>query len=385
MTIQPVLVPCKRSCDLFAARPANDPGMLHIYWGTALLQRVPYDRSHPMLRLTAGLLYNLRFPLRSLVECFPFCEKTIRSFGLAFRDCDAPELMRVLLGLWDDRALSPDRKQYVRMRYLELRSQRDYRKTILAELKKIWGVTPCGEVLRQIFREVDAETAREGGRDPDAGSGPGEGEKPVASATDGVQPLSVAPKAGDEKRESDGASGGSASTGTRNVDSVSGEKTLSAEAPCSPSCGPASASRAPCRQDEVAPPPAPWPLPLPRLSGSPTWCAHAGLFTLLPWLEKGFGDTPAEIQQLALQVLAGAVNHEAGRYTNFDSLKLVGEPVHRTIRSQRAWCKVHAYDSMVEAIFAGNARLADVHRQLLFSVDPHTEKYTGMLKLYLFI
>jgi len=234
--IQPVLVPCKRSCDLFASLSRDDPGMLRLYWGTALLQRVPLDRSHPLLRLTAGLLYNLRFPVRNLAACLPFCEKTIRALGLALRDCSTPELMRTILGERDDEALTPDQKQYVRVRYRELRPTcRLYRQTILAELWKIWKIAPCGEVLRRCFREADAKEVAEVA---DEQNGPSFSEPPAPARPE--RSVSVAGNAARtsavdsemEKGKSGCASRGAASTRSRNAGSVFGRNVP----PSGPTC-----------------------------------------------------------------------------------------------------------------------------------------------------
>jgi len=374
--IQPVLVPCHHSADLFLTVNPGNPGMADVYWGTALLQRVPCDPRHPLLRLTAGLLYNLRFPARKLAECLPLCSKTIRSIGLALRERDPRELMGVILGPSEREALSDDQKQYVRAQYLELGPEcRDFRETIRRELKRIWEVDVCGEVLRRCFREVDAEQA---GKDTDHREHP----EPMMTAggTPAPQPLSD-PIPESTTGKSGCASEEAVSTVTRNAVSLSCPE-------ASPTDTTTETAQKPARNDVADEPPAlvaasPWPIPFPRIPDRPQWCAHAGLFVLLPWLEEGFGDAPPEIQQLAMQVLAGAVNHENSRYTSFDSLKLLCEPVYRSIRSQRAWCKQHASDGTLEGVLLGNARLARLDKERVFYFDPHTEKYTGLLKILL--
>jgi len=374
--IQPVLVPCHHSTDLCITVDSGDPGMAHVYWGTALLQRVPCDPQHPLLRLTAGLLYNLRFPARKLAECLPLCSKTIRSIGLALRESDPKELMGAILGPSETEALSDDQKQYVRAQYAELKSERrDFRKKIQSELKRIWKIDVCGEVLRHCFREVDAEQA---GKEADQPERP----KPMITGEEvpTPQPLSNPPSE-PTTGNSGCASKGAVSTVTRNAVSLSCPEASLTDATTE-------TAQKPSHNDVADEPPAlvaasPWPIPFPRLPDRPQWCSHAGLFTLLPWLEEGFGDTPAEVQQLAMQILAGAVNHENSRYTSFDSLKLLCEPVYRSIRSQRTWCKRHAHDGTLESVLLGNARLARLDKERIFYFDPHTEKYTGQLKILL--
>jgi len=398
--LQPVLVPCKRSADLVLSIDPSDSSVASIYWGTALLQRIPCDSSHPLLRLTAGLLYNLRFPVRKLAACLPLCDKTIRSIGLALRDCCPAELSRTVLGQTEVGGLSEDQKQYVRVRYSELRSNcRDYRKTIMGEVKHIWNVDACGEVLRRCFREADAE--RNAGVD-DAASAGSEQEPDDctegslnAVAADENDPLlasSCEPSSEMEKGNWGCASERSPGTTTRNGTSLfkgampceSDPETGCAMPPSAGVDGPESESESATQvKQSVGSAPTAWPLPFPYLPNEPQWCAHAGLFTLLPWLEEGLGGTALEVQQLALQILAGAVNHEGSRYTSFDSLKLLGEPVHRAMRSQRAWCKAHAFDGVLETVLLGNAKLARLCGESVFYFDPHTERYTGQLKTLL--
>ncbi|MBT7166159.1 MAG: hypothetical protein HN904_25490 [Victivallales bacterium] len=418
MTIQPVLVPCQGSADLFVTPDPADPGMLLIHWGTALLQRVPRDGSDPLLRLTAGLLYNLRFPLRMLDECLPLCGKTIRSIGRSLRECSRAELVRWILGRSNEGALSADQKQYVRVRYTELRSKRrDYREAIRSELTRFWGCEVCGDVLRRCFREVDVEEAAgkavDGGTacssplESDAGA---EGNSGCASAplpstatrnvssvcgvaTPQAEPMLQAdaadagagaaettdrPEAAEPDAGAEGNSGCASaplpSTATRDGSSVP------AAAP-----SPMDAVRAATPGEGLAPlpelAPAPWPIPFPTIPERGQWCAHAGLSLLLPWLEEALGDVPPPLQQLAMQILAGAVNHESSRYTSFESLRRLGPAPHRSTRSQRKWCKKNASDEILNAVFNGNWRLVKGSRELIFYFDPHTEEYTGLLKL----
>lgn len=398
MTIQPVLVPCQGSADLFVAPDPTDPGMLLIHWGTALLQRVPRDGSDPLLRLTAGLLYNLRFPLRMLDECLPLCGKTIRSIGLALRECSPAELVRWILGRSGEGALSADQKQYVRVRYAELRlERRDYREAIRSELARFWRCEVSGEALRPFFREVDAEAAAGRAVDDEIACSPppkpevgAEGNSGCASAplpgtaarndgsVCGGEPCPIGATEMEATGNPDCASGPPPSTATRNGGSACAAEPSPAEA--APT-GPATGSAAPESPPLPSPAPAPWPIPFPTIPERGQWCSHAGLALLLPWLEEGLGDAPPALQQLAMQILAGAVNHENSRYTSFDSLKLLGAPPYRSIRSQRAWCKENASDEVLKAVFKGNWRLVGGSRRLAFYFDPHTEQYTGLLKL----
>jgi hypothetical protein len=395
----------------------GDPGMLHIYWGTALLQRVPRDGCGPLLRLTSGLLYNLRFPLCTLEKCLPLCGKTIRAIGLALREGSPAELTRWLLGRSDEGALSADQRRYVRVRYAELRTEvRDYREVIRGELARIWGCEVCGEVLRRCFREADAEAAAVAGRLPEDGEATG-GEtvgdatacrppSETAGGAEGNSRCAPAPLPGTATRNDSSVCGpASPAEAVSSAEAASpvgegpteGEDSPDAAAPdagtegnsrCAPGPLPGTATRNGSSVRGPATPggkgpaePAPWPIPFPLLPEGGQWCAHVGLSLLLPWLEEGLGDAPGPLRQLALQILAGAVNHESSRYTSFESLKLLGAGIHRSIRSQRDWCRDNASDELLERILLGNWRLAKGGREPVFYFDPHTEEYTGLLKL----
>ena len=155
--LQPLLVPCKGCmADLTVCEDDAFPDSLAVYWGTAVLQRLPRDNDSFVFKLLGGWLFNLKFRISELERCFGVSAKTLRRWGSALVSGDMEQLRRVFAGRGAAALLSADQEQYVRVRYKELKDTcRDYRSKIIEDLKRIWGVSPSGECLRQLFRQED--------------------------------------------------------------------------------------------------------------------------------------------------------------------------------------------------------------------------------------
>ena len=362
MNIQPVLTPCNRSnADLHVYLPEGED-MMEIYWGTSLLQRVPWDTSSFFARIMAGVLVNLGFPLVQLEECFPVCDKTLRKWGKALKAKTAEQMQALLSGHKERHRLSLEHQQYVQMRYDELKNNTaNYRDQICDELLRYWGVEVSGELLRPLFREMDGmESAGKNQPEPNSGS---------ADCHLHTEPSSEEPdtivEVADVSVDSEP---------TRN--NVCAEKLKIDSSENQP--------RNDCSVPATLPARAPIDTHvLHRRCPRVYFSHHAGLFSLLPWLQEGFGDADAMIQQFALQTLAGAANWEQSRQLDFDGLRLLCPSICRTPRVQSQWFKENAFSQTIEKVFRNNAELINMTAGRIFYFDPHTEKYTGKFKTLL--
>ena len=166
---------------------------IQVYYGLELLEVVPSDRNSPAYRLLAARLYNAGVRVATLEEVFGLDRKTMRRWGQALRSGDREWLAEVLAGRWGRRKFTVEMESYVRRRWPALRSQRDYRRRLQAELERVFGVRVSGETLRRLLRQLrgqsQATPASAGGRATGAASG-GSGDggpegAPIAKAEPG--------------------------------------------------------------------------------------------------------------------------------------------------------------------------------------------------------
>ncbi len=364
MNIQPLLTPCKRADADLQIHLSQDEDVMEIYWGTALLQRVPRDPSSVLCRAMAGVLVNLGFPFSELEKCFPVCDKTLRNWGKALKAKTAEQMQALLSGHTKRRHLSPEHRQYVFRRYAELKDNTgNYRQQICDELARYWQISISGESLRPLFREVD-------GMEGATHEEPEEENKDTADCKQ------------DNSQTADTAEVGGPRPAEPQADQEPLRKKACAEKPETEHC-----ENEARKESSVSPsPPPPVTIDtavLHRRCRNACFSHHAGLFTLLPWLQQTLVDTEPMIQQFALQILAGASNWEQSRQLDFDGLELLCSPITRTPRVQSQWFKKNAFSEKIEQVFKRNAGLINMTAGRIFYLDPHTEKYTGKFKTLL--
>jgi hypothetical protein len=136
-----------------------DETELHFYYGLELFQVVPNQRECPAFRLLAGQLYNAGPRVASLDAVLDVDRKTLRTWGQALRSGDPDGLATVLAGRRGRRKLKPELEGYVRARWPVLRAQgaRDYRRQLIAELARVFGVKVSCETLRPLFQQLRQE------------------------------------------------------------------------------------------------------------------------------------------------------------------------------------------------------------------------------------
>ena len=374
--LQPLLVPCKGCmADLTVCEDDAFPDSLAVYWGTAVLQRLPRDNDSFVFKLLGGWLFNLKFRISELEKCFGVSAKTLRRWGSALVSGDMEQLRRAFAGRGAAALLSADQEQYVRVRYKELKDTcRDYRSKIIEDLKRIWGVSPSGECLRQLFRQEDEledtvafdEGMREKTKGSDdssllvngvAGDGSPLADRSTSDCSQvarksstrgeccrGFEPMSAdvstvslrAPEAKESLVSEDLSRMKSTpeylSCADENIGDRSDSMEKKRENGCasSPSTPPGSRNHSPFSADGLPPvgPSSPaWGPLLSSPSPQPLqFSHHAGRFILAPWLAETFGGLPALIRQFAAQTLLGSVNFEQSKLVHYKSLsQIIGE------------------------------------------------------------
>jgi len=135
--------------------PEDNPEMLEVYFGLALLERVERGADSFQLKLLVGRLYNMNYRRKALVEAFDVDLKTIRKWGNALKSGQLDVIEAAFAGHDVRRKLTPEIESYARSRFRELyRDNRyNYSGIIRDEIKEHFGKTLCAETLRPVFKD----------------------------------------------------------------------------------------------------------------------------------------------------------------------------------------------------------------------------------------
>lgn len=435
--LQLILGPDKRnpSFCLYTDAPEQQ---LHVYYGLELLEVVPKDRDSPAYRLLAARLYNAGVRVATLEAVFGLDRKTMRKWGQALRSGDRDWLAEVLASRWGRRKFTVEMESYVRTRWPALQGERDYRRRLLAELERVFGIKVSGETLRPVLRQLRHPSAAV--PTPCAARTRAEtgvwSESPPPATT--VQPSLPLP-APQTRSSAPGQTTAPAMTGnvpvgepegTAAVVRVAVPEPISESTTCSqvpPSAGATALSPALPELNSALGPagivetPSPEPgaesLPAPARPSTPAqwaeafcvstpsaacllpssrkllppfedwtlgqtaWCEHAGLLLFGEALgDIGSVVEPAQpwLRQALGGVLAGALNVEQTKYLNPEDLDLLLGPQVRGLGPQRRRLKELAEGPAVEALLRWNGQRVGAAAQSDFYLDPHTKHYTGM-------
>lgn len=162
-TIQPLLVPCTGTlADLHVTVDQMAPTDFTVYWGTALLQRVPNDKNSVLFRIIVALLLNLNFRIGSVAKAFGVSEKPLRRWRDALKHGDWASIGGNNDGLLTRVKLRPDVERFIRGSYRQAcgknsgRMPYGFRKRLAEQVSTIWpDQQVCEETLRQFFRDED--------------------------------------------------------------------------------------------------------------------------------------------------------------------------------------------------------------------------------------
>jgi len=348
-TVQLVLAGRKGAAtDLTLSRSA-DGATLHVFLGLALLECVPADPGSPAYRLLLARLVNAEFGVTALARLFGHDERTLRHWAGALASGDPDRLAAALAGRACCEKVTGAIGRFVKMQYRLLRGrQRDYRRTIIAQVRAVFSETVSRETVRRLFRLADQEDAAGFGMSR-AGSAPGS-ELSLRGAQEAV-----------------GAAPGPDS--------------------CCPVCAavePGKDNRSPGDPADARPDALPWD----GTAAGPCVRAvhHAGLVLFALWMDvvRAGREAVCALQtQLISQVLQGAVNFEqAGRLSAGDMTWFTAGIVE-TVKRQRDLLGQASVPATVLDIYRANTRLLPDGPGMarIFYFDTHVKEYTGGLKI----
>ena len=327
--LQQVLGTDKRNPCFTVFRQA-DAGLLLLFYGGELLEKLPDDRHHAQYKLMVAQLYNAGVNSRCLRDVFGVGFKTMRRWGRALEGGDVDELARVLAGRQANRKLTVEIQAYVRMRFPHIYSEnrRSYSRVIRAEIIDVFSTELSAETLRPLFGELKRQLIKRG-------SGETACDLPEGKELE----------RGDDQPQKQGV------LRSRPNEPPDGNRKES----------PSLAS------DE-----------------SVRFVHHLGvlLFSeVLLLVEQVGGDWGWILKQWLCSILLGAVNIEQSKMLDVDGL---GRLIGRTLKSrhpQRVLLARMADTGIADRLYELNAGLAGVDECNDFFYDPHTKQYTGTMKI----
>ena len=100
--------------------PEDNPEMLEVYFGLALLERVERGKDPFQFKLLVGRLYNMKYRRKALVDAFGFDLKTIRKWGNALKSGQIGMIEAAFAGHEIRRKMTPEIESYARSRFRDI-------------------------------------------------------------------------------------------------------------------------------------------------------------------------------------------------------------------------------------------------------------------------
>lgn len=336
--LQDIIGVDKKNPYFTIARNPQQPGLLYVYFGAALLEVVEDDREQPAFKLLLARLYNAGLKVKNLVEAFGVPYTTLRRWGEALKSGDAEQLMRILAGRQHPRKLSPEILSFAKQRFNDIYRQNiyTYSQQIRQEILEVFEVSVSGESLRTHFAEFKAHRQE---------------------ASSGLENNS------DETRE----------------ESSAGQQTEDR-------CGREKNDRMPAHVDEKSAPPAA--LQVDNRKQTVVFegyrlCHHAGVLLFsgfLNQLAEALGEDAALIKQWLVTVLLGASNIEQSKLLSWDALDLFLGDVVVNLNQQRQTLGELGATPCLAKLMQINGEWAGIGHCYDFYYDPHSKHYTGAHK-----
>ena len=327
--LQQVLGTDKRNPCFTVFRQA-DTGLLLLFYGGELLEKLPDDRNHAQYKLMVAQLYNAGVNSRGLRDVFGVDSKTMRRWGRALEGGDVDELARVLAGRQANRKLTVEIQAYVRMRFFHIypQNRRSYSQEIRGEIVDVFSTELSAETLRPLFGELKRHLIKSGSRE---------------TACDLPKEKELNPDAFEPQ-----------------------EQGVSRSRPNEPPDGNRKESPSLASDESIR------------------FMHHLGvlLFSeVLLLVERVGGEWGWILKQWLCSILLGAVNIEQSKFLDVDGL---GHLIGRTLKSrhpQRVLLVQMADAGIADRLYELNAGLAGADECDDFFYDPHTKQYTGTVKI----
>lgn len=336
--LQDILGVDKKNPYFTIARNPQQPGLLFVYFGAALLEVVDDDREHPAFKLLLARLYNAGLKVKNLVEAFGVPYTTLRRWGEALKSGDGEQLMRILAGRQHPRKLSPEILSFAKHRFNDIYPKNiyTYSQQIREEILEVFDVSVSGESLRPHFSEYkahmkDALSCLENNSD---------------QATEGL------------------------SSSQQTEDRCASEQNDRMLAHTDEKSAPPASLQADNRKQVVA------------FEGY-RLCHHAGVLLFSGFLNQladALGENTALIKQWLVTVLLGASNIEQSKLLSWDALDLFLGDVVVNLNQQRQTLGELGTTPCLAKLMQINGEWAGIDHCYDFYYDPHSKHYTGAHK-----
>jgi transposase len=137
----------------------TDPTKVYVFFGAALMEVVPLDKSNPEFKLLIARLYNAGIRASSIKKAFGIARSTMKRWAKALKSGDPELLVRALSGAGAPRKLTEEIRAFIRVRFPTIYKENryTYSSVIREEIKEIFGKDISSETLRPLFNELKKE------------------------------------------------------------------------------------------------------------------------------------------------------------------------------------------------------------------------------------
>jgi transposase len=140
-------------------KDTSDPSKVHVFFGAALMEVVPLDKSNPEFKLLIARLYNAGIRAVAIKKAFGIARSTMKRWAAALKSGDPERLVRALSGAGAPRKLTEEIRAFIRVRFPKIykETKYTYSAVIREEIKEIFGEDISSETLRPLFNELKKE------------------------------------------------------------------------------------------------------------------------------------------------------------------------------------------------------------------------------------
>ena len=161
-----LLIGVDKKNPLFTIFRDVEKKQIHIYYGGILYEVINDDKNNPEYKLMLARLHNSGVRIKSLIENFGYCYKTIKRWGEALKCNDPQKLLRALSGQGAPKKITEEILAFVAYDFEQVYSKNksSYSSTIRDHIQQIYGITLSSEALRPTFNKLKEAYNRKKGK-----------------------------------------------------------------------------------------------------------------------------------------------------------------------------------------------------------------------------